>query len=145
MINMGDDVGMNVLATTARLAWQILLWQVIWIGAAAALGAAMLNARVGWSVLAGGGIGLIWTVYMGLTLLKHSVDHGVRLSALTFFMGWLIKVVLTVSLLIVAFRSKVMAPLPLLGGLGVALVAYWAGLVVRVKHGDGRGDATNGK
>lgn len=135
----------NVLAATARLAWQILAWQVGWIVVIAGSSAAVFDAKAGWSVLVGGSIGLIWTVYMGFTLLRHSVDHGVRLSALTFFMGWLIKVVLTVSLLVIALRSKAMTPLALLGGLGVASMAYWAGLVFRVKHGDGRGDATNGK
>jgi F0F1-type ATP synthase assembly protein I len=134
-------VSTNVLAATARQAWQILVWQVGWIVAIAVLSAIVFDAKAGWSVLVGGSIGLIWTVYMGLTLLRHSVDHGVRLSALTFFAGWLIKVALTFGLLIVAFRSKAMAPLPVLGGLSGALVAYWAWLAFRVRNGDG----TNGK
>jgi F0F1-type ATP synthase assembly protein I len=134
-------VSTNVLAATARQAWRILVWQVGWIVAIAALSAVVFDAKAGWSVLVGGSIGLIWTVYMGLTLLRHSVDHGARLSALTFFGGWLIKVALTFSLLIVAFRSKAMAPLPVLGGLSVALVAYWAWLAFRPRNGDGN----NGK
>lgn len=131
----------NALAAGARQAWQILLWQVGWIVAAAAVSAVVLGMKAGWSVLAGGGIGLIWTVYMVLTMLRHSVDHGVRLSMARMFVGWLIKLVLTFSLLIMAFRSTVMAPLPLLGGLSVALIAYWAWLTFRVKHVDGK----NGK
>jgi F0F1-type ATP synthase assembly protein I len=141
-------VSTNVLAATARQAWQILVWQVGWIVAIAILSAVVFGAKAGWSILAGGAIGLIWTVYMGLTLQRHSVDYGVRLSALTFFAGWLIKVTLTFGLLLIAFRSKAMAPLPLLAGLSAALVAYWAWLTFRVKHGDGgdgRGDNTNGK
>lgn len=128
----------NALAAGARLAWQILLWQVGWIVATAAVSAVVLDVKAGWSVLAGGGIGLIWTVYMALTMLRHSVNHGVRLSAVGLFAGWLIKLILTISLLIVALRSKAMAPLPLLGGLGVALIAYWAWLTFRVKHADGK-------
>lgn len=131
----------NALAAGARQAWQILLWQAGWIVAIAALSAVALDLRAGWSVLAGGGIGLIWTVYMALAMFRHSIDHGVRLSAARFFAGWLIKLVLTFSLLIIAFRSKAMAPLPLLGGLSVALIAYWAWLTFRVKHADG----VNGK
>lgn len=127
----------NALAAGARQAWQILLWQVGWIVAVAAVSAVVLDMKAGWSVLAGGGIGLIWTVYMAFTMFRHSIDHGVRLSAVGLFAGWLIKLVLTVSLLIIALRSKAMAPLPLLGGLGVALIAYWAWLTFRVKHADG--------
>lgn len=130
----------NALAAGARQAWQILLWQVSWVVAAAAASAVVLDARAGWSVLAGGGIGLIWTVYMALTMLRHSVDHGRRLSAVRLFAAWLIKMVLTVSMLIVAFRSQAMAPLPLLSGLSVALIAYWAWLTFRVKHADGVND-----
>jgi len=140
-----EAVSTNVLASAARQAWQILLWQVGWIVAGAGLSALAWDAKAGWSVLAGGGIGLIWTVYMGLTLFRHSLNHGVRLSALTFFGGWLIKVALTFSLLIVAMRSKAMAPLPLLGGLGLALVAYATRLIFRVKHADGPGDQSHGK
>ena len=58
------------------------------------------------SALVGGGIGLVWTVYMALVLFKHSLTHGVRLSAISFFAGWLFKVVVTVSLLVIALRSQ---------------------------------------
>lgn len=132
----------NALADGARQAWQILLWQVGWVMAAAALGALLVDARTGWSVLAGGGIGSIGTMQMALTMFRHSVDHGKRLSAARLFGGWLLKLVLTTSLLAIAFRSQAMAPLPLLLGLGVALVAYWARLSFsRVKYADG----VNGK
>ena len=63
------------------------------------------------SALVGGGIGLVWTVYMALVLFKHSLTHGVRLSAISLFAGWLFKVVVTVSLLVIALRSKALAPL----------------------------------
>lgn len=134
----------NALAAGARQAWQILLWQVGWIVTIAALSAVALDVRTGWSVLAGGGIGLIWTVYLALTLLRHSVNHGVRLGATKLFAGWLMKLVLTFSLLIIAFRSQALAPLPVLGGLSVALIAYWAWLTFRVKHADGL-NGKNGK
>lgn len=134
----------NALAAGARQALQILLWQAGWIAVIAAVSAVVLGARAGWSVLAGGGIGLIWTAYMAFTLFRHSVDHGVRLSAVGFFAGWLIKLVLTFSLLIIALRSKAMAPLPLLSGLSVALIAYWAWLTFWVKHADGL-NGKNGK
>lgn len=131
----------NALAAGARQALLILRWQAGWVAAIAAVSAVVLNPRAGWSVLAGGGIGLIWTAYMAFSMFRHSADHGVRLSAVGLFAGWLMKTVLTVSLLLIALRSKAMAPLPLLGGLSVALIAYWAWLTFRVKHADGK----NGK
>ena len=124
----------NVLATAARQSLRILRWQVGWVAGAAGLFAAEWGFKAGWSVLAGGGIGLIWTVYMAIALYRHSLDYGVRMSALSFVGGWAIKIVLTISLLIVAFRSAAIAPLPLLAGLFVAMVAYWAYLSFRVGH-----------
>lgn len=109
----------------------MLAWQATWIVVLAALVGLRFGAREGWSALLGGAIGLVWTVYMALALARHSVTHGARLSAMSFFAGWVIKVVLTISLLIIAFRSRVFAPLALLGGLFGAMVAYWAWLAFR--------------
>jgi ATP synthase protein I len=123
-------VGANVLAAAARQSLRILLWQALWIAVLAAIFALALGTKAGWSALAGGGIGLVWTLYMALVLFKHSLTHGVRMSAISFFVGWLIKIALTFSLLIAAFRSPVLAPLPVLAGLFGAMVAYWAWFAV---------------
>jgi F0F1-type ATP synthase assembly protein I len=116
----------TVLADAARRSFRVLLRQVACVAGLAAIIAICWGLRAGGSVLAGGGIGLIWTVYMTLTLFRHSLNHGMRMSAATFLTGWLIKLVLTVALLIVAFRSDAIAPLALLAGLAGALVAYGA-------------------
>jgi F0F1-type ATP synthase assembly protein I len=84
------------------------------------------GVRAGGSILAGGGIGLVWTVYMALTLLKHSVDYGARVSAASFFKGWLFKLVMTVTLLVIALRARSLLPLAVLGGLFATMIAYWA-------------------
>lgn len=123
----------NVLAAAARQSLQVLRWQLGWIAALALACAAALGAQAGWSVLVGGGIGLIWTIYMAATLYGHSRDHGVRMSAFGFVMGWLIKVALTIALLIVALRSSELTPLAVLGGLFSALTAYWAWLTFQAK------------
>jgi hypothetical protein len=87
-------------------------------------------------VLIGGAIGSTWTVYMAITLFKHSVHHGVQMSALSFMVAWVIKLGLTIGLLIIAFRSRLFAPLGLLSGLFSAMFAYWGWLAFRVKHAD---------
>jgi F0F1-type ATP synthase assembly protein I len=128
------SVSTNALAAGARQSLRILLWQTLWIGVLATIFAATLGARAALSALVGGGIGLVWTLYMALVLFKHSLTHGVRLSALSFFAGWLFKIVVTVSLLVVALRSKALAPLPVLAGLFGAMVAYWAWFVFGKKY-----------
>jgi F0F1-type ATP synthase assembly protein I len=128
------SVTTNVLAAAARQSVRILLWQALWSGALAAIFAVTLGAKAAVSALVGGGIGLVWTVYMALVLFKHSLTHGVRMSAFSFFAGWLFKVVVTVSLLVIVLRSRMFAPLPVLAGLFGAMVAYWAWFVFGKKY-----------
>jgi F0F1-type ATP synthase assembly protein I len=130
-------VNRNVLADAAREALRILAWQIGWVVGGAFVGALVWNRNVGFAILVGGGIGSIWTMYMALTLFKHSVLHGARMGAASFLVAWMIKLGLTVGLLIVAFRSRLFAPPGLLGGLALALVAYWVWLTFRVNHADG--------
>ena len=128
------SVSTNVLAAGARQSVRILLWQALWSGALATIFAVTLGAKAAVSALAGGGIGLVWTVYMALVLFKHSLTHGVRLSAISFFAGWLFKVVVTVSLLVIVLRSRMFVPLAVLVGLFGAMVAYWAWFVFGKKY-----------
>jgi len=128
------SVSTNALAAAARQSVRILLWQVLWSGALATIFAVTLGAKAAVSALAGGGIGLVWTVYMALVLFKHSLTHGVRLSAISFFAGWLFKVVVTVSLLVIVLRSRMFVPLAVLVGLFGAMVAYWAWFVFGKKY-----------
>jgi F0F1-type ATP synthase assembly protein I len=125
----------NVLAAAARQSLRMLVWQLACLAVVAGALAMLFGARAGWSALIGGGIGSLWTVYMALILFKHSLTHGVRMSAATFLFGWLMKVALTVGLLVVAFRSGRVSGLPLLAGLGTALAAYWGWLSFRMGNG----------
>jgi ATP synthase protein I len=127
-------VSANVLATAARQSVRILLWQALWIGALAAIFAVTLGRQAAVSALVGGAIGLVWTVYMALVLFKHSFTHGVGLSAISFFAGWLFKLVVTVALLVIVLRSRMFTPLAVLIGLFGAMVAYWSWFVVGKKH-----------
>jgi F0F1-type ATP synthase assembly protein I len=118
----------NSLGNAVRQSVKILQWQVAGIVAMAETAAVLFDARAGWSVLAGGGIGLLWTVYMAFTLYRHSLNHGAHLGAASFVMAWLVKMLFTLGLLVIAFRSEAMAPLGLIAGLFGALLAYWASL-----------------
>jgi F0F1-type ATP synthase assembly protein I len=114
------------MAVAARRSLLLFLWQVACVVTLAAAGAIGWDGRAGASILAGGAINLLWTLYMALTLYRHSVNYGAQVSAASFFKGWIIKIVLTVGLLIVALRSRNLEPLGVLGGLFAAMVAYWA-------------------
>ena len=124
----------NSLAAAARQSLRILLWQALWIGVLAAIFAVTLDTRAALSALAGGGIGLVWTVYMAWVLFKHSLTHGMRMSPVSFLAGWLFKVVVTLGLLLVVLRSRMFAPLAVLGGLFGSMVAYWAWFVFGKKY-----------
>ena len=124
----------NALAAAARQSLRILLWQALWIGVLAAIFAVTLDTRAALSALAGGGIGLVWTVYMAWVLFKHSLTHGMRMSPVSFLAGWLFKVVVTLGLLLVVLRSRMFAPLAVLGGLFGSMVAYWAWFVFGKKY-----------
>lgn len=124
----------NVLAAAARQSLRLALWQALWSTVLAAVFALALGKRAAWSVLAGGGIGLAWTLYMALVLFRRGLTHGVGLSPLSLLASWLFKVVVTIGLLVVAFRSAAFAPLALLAGLFGAMVAYWAWFALRVRN-----------
>jgi F0F1-type ATP synthase assembly protein I len=128
------SVSTNALAAAARQSLRILLWQALWIGVLAAIFAVTLDSRAALSALAGGGIGLVWTVYMAWVLYKHSLTHGMRMSAVSFLAGWLFKVVVTLSLLLLVLRSRMFAPLAVLAGLFGSMVAYWAWFVFGKKY-----------
>jgi F0F1-type ATP synthase assembly protein I len=134
-------VSRNVLADAARESLRILAWQMGWVVACALAGAALFDSKVALAVLVGGAIGSIWTIYMAMTLFKHSLTHGVRMSAASFVVAWVVKLALTVSLLVIAFRSKVFEPFGLLGGLFGSMLAYWGWMVFRVKHADRADDS----
>jgi F0F1-type ATP synthase assembly protein I len=114
------------MAVAARRSLLLFVWQVACVATLAAGVAIGWGGRAGWSIVAGGGINLLWTLYMALTLLRHGVNYGAQVSAASFFKGWIIKIVLTVGLLIVALRSRNLEPLGVLSGLFAAMVAYWA-------------------
>jgi F0F1-type ATP synthase assembly protein I len=119
-------MGANPYAVAARRSLLLLAWQLGCLFVIAMVCAIALSARAAGSLLIGGGIGLVWTVYMALMLFKHSVSYGARVSALSIFKAWLVKVVMTMVLLVIAFRAERLLPVAVLGGLFTSMVAYWA-------------------
>jgi len=124
----------NPLLVAGRQSLYLLAWQAGWVVIVAIIGA-FLNGRIaGASLLVGGSIGLLWTVYMTLTFFRHGLTHGRHMSAATLFGAWAVKLMLTIGLLVISFRSPHLAPLWVLGGLTGALVAYWLWFVLGLQQ-----------
>ncbi len=66
---------------------------------------AVWGTRAGASALLGALIGIAATSLMAFAMLRHSAGASVQRVAWSFFSGWLVKVVFTLGLLVVAFRS----------------------------------------
>jgi ATP synthase protein I len=115
----------SILAAVRRQALQVLLWQVLSVTVLAGLCLAAKGLKEALSVLAGGGVGVVATAYMAFALLKQNEHAGATRVAVSFFVGWVIKVVLTIALLWIAFRSKTMSPPLLIAGFALTFVAYW--------------------
>jgi F0F1-type ATP synthase assembly protein I len=84
----------------------------------------------------GGGIGVATTVYLAFALLRAGMAGRADRFGIGLLVTWVVKVVLTLGLLVAAFRAK-LPPLPLLVGLFGTMVAYWLKVTFgRVKHAD---------
>jgi len=115
----------NPLLVAARQSLYLLGWQASWVVIVAVIGALLDGRIASVSLLVGGSIGLLWTVYMTLTFFRHGLTQGRHMTAATLFGAWAVKLMLTIGLLVIAFRSPSLAGLWVLGGLVGALVAYW--------------------
>jgi ATP synthase protein I len=102
----------------------VMLQALIALGVAAAVGLiwGVPSAR---SALLGGGVGAAATLLFVFALFRHPDGAAGGRVVWGFFLGQGLKVGLTVALLAVAFRSRAVVPLALLGGYIATYAAYW--------------------
>jgi F0F1-type ATP synthase assembly protein I len=93
---------------------------------------AVWGSRAGASALLGAGIGITATTLMAFAMLRHGEGASARRVAWSFFSGWAVKVVFTLALLVVAFRSRQVDALPLLAAYVATFFGYWFGVA---RHG----------
>jgi ATP synthase protein I len=110
-----------------RQALVVLLGQGLFGSVVAAACAVAWGSRAGGSALAGAGIGIAATSLMAFAMLRHGASAGALRVAVSFLTGWLVKVGLTVALLVVAFRSPQVEPVPMLAAYGATFLGYWFG------------------
>ena len=111
-----------------RQALVVVLSQVVLGAVVTVASLAVAGPRAGASALAGTGIGVAATTLMAFAMLRHGEGTSATRAALSFFTGWLVKVGFTVALLVVAFRSPQVAPVPLLAAYAATFVGYWMGV-----------------
>ena len=111
----------NLRLAAWRDALRVLVIQAIAL-VLATIGGLFFSRQTALGVLVGGAIGLLGNAYLAFALLGKPLltgKHGdVRV-------GWLIKVVLTLSLLWIAMQAKFAPPPSLIAGLFSTILAQW--------------------
>jgi ATP synthase protein I len=79
----------------------------------------------GRSALLGGGVGVVATLFFVLALFRHREGTPAARVAFSFYLGQVLKVLLTVALLALVFRSRGASPLAVLAGYMATYLAYW--------------------
>jgi F0F1-type ATP synthase assembly protein I len=93
----------------------------------AAICLAISGTRAGASALLGAAIGVAATTLMAFAMLRHGEGATLARATVGFFLGWLVKVGFTVALLVVAFRSPGVSPVPMLAAYVATFLGYWIG------------------
>jgi F0F1-type ATP synthase assembly protein I len=110
-----------------RQALVVVLSQALLGASVAAVCYAISGSRAGASALLGAGIGVAATGLMAFAMLRHGEGATLMRATLGFFLGWLVKVGFTVALLVLAFRSPGVSPVPLLAAYVATSFGYWFG------------------
>jgi len=88
---------------------------------------AVWGSRAGASALLGAGIGITATSLMAFAMLRHGEGADPQRVAWSFFSGWVVKIVFTLALLVLAFRSRRVDAAPLLAAYVATFFGYWFG------------------
>jgi F0F1-type ATP synthase assembly protein I len=110
-----------------RRALSVVLWQGLLGAVVAAACLAVWGSRAGASALLGAGIGIGATSLMAIAMLRHGEAASAQRVVWSLVSGWLVKVVFTVALLVVAFRSPGVDAPPLLAAYLATFAGYWFG------------------
>jgi len=122
------DPGPRLLTPVAaerRAALRVVARQALAALAAALLAGLGFGYSAGRSALLGGGVGVVATLFFVFALFRHREGTPAARVALSFYLGQVLKVLLTVALLALVFRSRGTAPLAVLAGYMATYFAYW--------------------
>lgn len=114
--------------SVARPALRVLVGQLAVTAALSGTIFFIWGRTAAFSALAGGGIGIVATAVMAAAAYRTAASASAGGATARFFVGWFVKVLLTITLLVIAFKSKSVAPLPLIAGYAATYLAYlWVG------------------
>jgi F0F1-type ATP synthase assembly protein I len=88
---------------------------------------AVWGPRAGASALLGAGIGIAATSLMAFAMLRHGTAADPQRVAWSFVTGWLVKILFTLALLVLAFQSPRVDAAPLLAAYVTTFFGYWFG------------------
>ena len=118
---MPADPFANLRLAAWRDALRVLAIQAVAL-VLATIGGLAFSRQTALGVLIGAAIGILANAYLAVVLLGKPLLTGIFGDVRV---GWLIKVVLTMSLLWVAMRTKVAPPPALVAGLFSTILAQW--------------------
>ena len=106
----------------------ILLIQLLVTLSAAVISLVFGGARAAYSALIGGGVSTLVTLYFASQVFSVRIGAPAAKIARAFYLGEVVKLLLTVVLLSIALLWLDVSPLPLLLAYMAALMAYWLAL-----------------
>lgn len=127
-----------------RNALAVVLSQALLGAVVAAVSYAIDGSRAGASALLGTAIGVAATSLMAFAMLRHGEGATLMRATIGFFLGWLVKVGFTVTLLVMAFRSPNVEAVPLLAAYVATFFGYWFG-AARLDRGPASNIDTSGR
>ena len=101
-----------------------MLAQLLLLVVVAAICGVSWGLRSAVSAVVGGGIGVVAQAGSAFMSLRASPGASAASIAGRVFLGWTIKVLFTITLLVIAFGSQRLSPLPLLCGYAVTILMY---------------------
>lgn len=107
---------------------KIIIIQLLVTLLAAVASFAFSSLQAAYSALVGGGISTVATLYFASTVFSVRIGAPAAKIARAFYVGEVVKMLLTVILLSVALLWFDVSPLPLLLAYMAALMAYWLAL-----------------
>jgi ATP synthase protein I len=108
-----------------KVAYRVVLAQVVITLAVAAVAAAGFGAAAGRSALWGGGIGIAASAFMVLAVFRYPEGASAARIAWGFYLGQFLKVALSIALLVVAFGTQGLVPLAVLVAYAATFAGYW--------------------
>ncbi len=107
---------------------KIIIIQLLVTLLVAVVSLAFNSLQAAYSALVGGGISTVATLYFASTVFSVRIGSPAAKIARAFYVGEVVKMLLTVILLSVALLWFDVSPLPLLLAYMAALMAYWLAL-----------------